>query len=66
MKKQALFGGSTAFSGGIAWLPANPLLYDVSAEAGRTYLDAIVGAPDKASPVAKRDAFIAEGPRAVQ
>ena len=66
LEKQALFGGSTAFSGGIAWIPANPLLDDDSVEAGRTYLDAIVGAPDKASPVEKRDSFIAQGPMAVQ
>ena len=66
LEKQALFGGSTAYSGGIAWIPNNPLLDDDDAEDARTYLDHVVGAPSKSSTVAKRDAFMAEGPRAVQ
>jgi 3-oxosteroid 1-dehydrogenase len=66
LEKQALFGGSTAYSGGIMWIPNNPLLDDDSDEAARTYLDAIVGEPGKASPVAKREMFLKEGPRAVQ
>lgn len=66
IEKQALFGGSTAYSGGIAWIPNNPLLDDDSEDAARTYLNAIVGEPDKASPVAKREMFLKEGPRAVQ
>src|SRR5690606_520394 len=59
-------GGSTAYSGGIAWIPNNPLLDDDSEEASRTYLNHIVGEPDKASPTAKREMFLKEGPRAVQ
>lgn len=66
LEKQDLFGGSTAYSGGIAWVPNNPLLDDDSEEAARTYLDAVVGEPDKASPRAKREMFLKEGPRAVQ
>lgn len=66
LEKQALFGGSTAYSGGIAWIPNNPLLDDDSEEAARTYLNHIVGEPDKASPVAKREMFLKEGPKAVQ
>ncbi len=66
IEKQALFGGSTAYSGGIAWIPNNPLLDDDSEEAARTYLHAVVGEPDKASPMAKREAFLKEGPKAVQ
>jgi 3-oxosteroid 1-dehydrogenase len=66
LEKQALFGGSTAFSGGIAWIPNNPLLDDDSEEASRTYLNHIVGEPSKASPMAKREMFLKEGPRAVQ
>jgi 3-oxosteroid 1-dehydrogenase len=66
LEKQALFGGSTAYSGGIAWIPNNPLLDDDSEEAARTYLDAIVGEPGKASPPAKREMFLKEGPSAVR
>ena len=66
IEKQALFGGSSAYSGGILWIPNNPLLTDDSEEASRAYLDAIVGEPGKASPPAKREAFLKEGPRAVQ
>jgi len=66
LEKQALFGGSTAYSGGIAWIPNNPLMDDDSEEAARTYLDHIVGPEDKASPRAKREMFLKEGPRAVQ
>jgi 3-oxosteroid 1-dehydrogenase len=66
VEKQNLFGGSTAYSGGIAWIPNNPLLDDDSEEASRTYLNHIVGEPGKASPIAKREMFLKEGPRAVQ
>lgn len=66
IEKQALFGGSSAYSGGILWIPNNPLLTDDSEEASRAYLNAIVGEPGKASPPAKREAFLKEGPRAVQ
>ena len=66
IEKQALFGGSTAYSGGIAWLPNNPLLDDDNEEAARAYMNAVIGPPDKASPVAKREAYLKEGPRAVQ
>ena len=66
IEKQALFGGSSAYSGGILWIPNNPLLDDDSEEASRAYLNAIVGEPSKASPMVKREAFLREGPRAIQ
>ena len=62
IEKQALFGGSTAYSGGIGWLPNNPLLDDDNEADARAYLDAVVGPPDKASPVAKREAFLQRRP----
>jgi len=66
IEKQALFGGSSAYSGGILWIPNNPLLNDDTEEAGRAYLNAIVGEPSKASSIIKREAFLREGPRAIQ
>jgi len=66
IEKQALFGGSTAYSGGIAWMPNNPLLDDDNEEDSRTYLNYLVGEPSKASPIAKREMFLKEGPRSVQ
>ncbi|MDG2004092.1 MAG: FAD-binding protein, partial [Novosphingobium sp.] len=66
IEKQALFGGSTAYSGGIAWIPNNPLLDDDTEEASRTYLNHMVGEPSKASPIAKREMFLKEGPASVQ
>ena len=66
IEKQALFGGSTAYSGGILWIPNNPLLDDDSDAEARKYIEAVVGPPSKASPQAKRDTFLDQGPRAVQ
>lgn len=67
IEKQQLFGGSTAYSGGIAWIPNNPLLDDDNEEDARAYMEAVIGPPDaKSSPVEKREAYLKEGPRAVQ
>ena len=66
IEKQALFGGSTAYSGGIAWIPNNPLLDDDNEEDSRAYLNHMVGEPSKASPIAKREMFLKEGPASVQ
>ncbi len=62
LEKGAKFGGSTAMSGGILWLPGNPVLRrtgdDDSIDAGRTYLDAVIGDDDPASTPARREAFL--------
>jgi 3-oxosteroid 1-dehydrogenase len=66
-EKTEVFGGSTALSGGLLWIPNNPLqdedgVHD-SAELGLAYLDAVIG-PDggpSASPERRR-AFIEHGP----
>lgn len=60
-------GGSTGLSGGAFWIPANSVIreaggYD-SKDAAKTYLDSLVG--DDA-PKARRDAYVDEGPRAVE
>lgn len=63
LEKQALFGGSTAYSGGVAWLPLNPFLGDRdSAEKAMTYFDAVVGDVGPASSPERRAAFIANSP----
>jgi 3-oxosteroid 1-dehydrogenase len=68
VEKQAKFGGSTAYSGGVAWIPNSPLHgANDSEEAGRKYLDALIpGDGGKASPRAKREMFLKEGPAAIQ
>jgi 3-oxosteroid 1-dehydrogenase len=70
LEKQALFGGSTAYSGGVAWMPNSPLHgSDDSEEAARTYLNAVIqysGDPGKSSPIAKREMFLKQGPEAIK
>ncbi len=62
LEKGAKFGGSTAMSGGILWLPGNPVLRRTgdsdTIEAGRTYLDGLIGPDDLASTPSRRDAFL--------
>ena len=67
VEKEAVFGGTAAFSGGVLWIPANP----VSARAGvkddidaaRTFLKFEAGAHFDA---AQAEAFLREGPRMVE
>lgn len=65
VEKQSMIGGSTAMSGGVVWLPNNPLmseeLVDDSFEAGMAYFEDVVGDVGPASSPAKRTAFLTEG-----
>jgi len=70
IEKQAVIGGSTAFSGGVIWIPNNDHL---NADGGndspmraRTYLDGLVGDAGAASSVERRDAFIRYGTEMVR
>ncbi|SDD60860.1 3-oxosteroid 1-dehydrogenase [Sphingomonas sp. YR710] len=71
LEKQSRVGGSTAMSGGVLWIPANPLLardgISDSLEQAHHYLDAVLGdAPDPGSTPARRDAYLETGPRLIE
>ena len=70
VEKQPLIGGSTGFSGGVWWVPNNPVMKRAgvadSAERARQYLDAAVTYQGPGTSPARRDAFLRNGPRMVQ
>lgn len=65
VEKTELFGGSTCMSGGIMWLPDNPLMrregVPDSKEAALRYFDTVVGEAGAPSSPARRSAFIDRG-----
>ncbi|KMV20813.1 3-ketosteroid-delta-1-dehydrogenase [Mycobacterium heckeshornense] len=65
VEKQALVGGSTGLSGGIVWLPNNPLMraggIADSHEDGLAYLADVVGEIGVASSPARREMFLTAG-----
>jgi 3-oxosteroid 1-dehydrogenase len=69
IEKEHLFGGSTALSGGVIWIPNNPVQQAAgvkdSVEDARAYLDACAGPESKGSSRARRDAYLAKGPAAI-
>jgi 3-oxosteroid 1-dehydrogenase len=66
LEKQDFVGGSTAMSGGIIWMPNNPLMQSEgvpdSYEDGLAYFDSVVGPPDEGSSMERRHAFLTYGP----
>lgn len=62
VEKSNKLGGSTAMSGGILWLPGNRVMrrsgIPDTIAAGRSYLDALIGADDISSTPSRRDAFL--------
>jgi len=67
IEKAAVYGGSTALSGGNIWIPNNPTLVRAgladSRDEVRSYLDAVIG---ERVPAANIDAFIDNGPKAME
>src|SRR5690349_12629861 len=66
LEKQALVGGSTCMSGGIFWVPNNPLMRaegvpDSYADA-MAHLETVVGDVGPCSSAERRDAFLTAGP----
>lgn len=65
VEKQAVVGGSTGMSGGMVWLPNNPLMRAEgivdSYEDGLAYFDDVVGDIGPASSPARREMFLAAG-----
>lgn len=70
IEKQAKVGGSTGYSGGVLWVPNNPLLarggVKDSHERARRYLDAAVPYQGPGTSPARREAFLKSGPDVVR
>jgi 3-oxosteroid 1-dehydrogenase len=65
IEKEPQFGGTSAFSGGVIWIPNNDYINAEGAgdshERSRTYFDTVVGDVGPASTPARRDAYIRYG-----
>jgi 3-oxosteroid 1-dehydrogenase len=68
-EKQSLVGGSTAMSGGMAWVPDNPVMRATgvpdSYEDAMAHFEAVVGDVGPASSYERRHAFLTAGPEMV-
>ncbi len=65
LEKQPRLGGSTAISGGVLWLPNNPLMQAEgvadSFDDAMAYFDTVVGDAGPASSPARRAAYVTDG-----
>jgi 3-oxosteroid 1-dehydrogenase len=69
VEKRPLIGGSTAMSGGVLWIPNNPLMAEEgvedSSDEAVAYFDDVVGDVGPASSFERRQAYITGGPEMV-
>lgn len=70
LESTGMLGGSSAMSGGGAWIPNNPLMRKAGVpdtyEDARHYMDLTIGEVGPASSPERREAFLREGPRMVE
>jgi len=70
LEKQERFGGSTGYSGGVLWIPNNPVMaregIEDSYERSRVYLDAAVRYDGPGTTPTRRKAFLTSGPEMVR
>lgn len=70
VEKTGFWGGTTAYSGGGVWIPANPVLLadgqSDSIEEGLTYLESIIEDAGPASSPERKLAFLRNGPELVR
>ena len=70
VESTAKIGGSSAMSGGGAWIPNNPLMLKAgtpdSYEDARKYMDLTIGEVGPASSPERRETFLREGPKMVE
>ena len=69
LEKTAKIGGTTSLSGGLLWIPNNPVMREQgvadSFDAASKYLDALVDGADPASFKVRRDAYVRQGSRMI-
>jgi 3-oxosteroid 1-dehydrogenase len=69
VEKREVVGGNTAKSGGIIWIPNNPLMGPAgvrdSYEDAMSYFEDVVGEAGPASSFERRHAFLTQGPRMI-
>jgi 3-oxosteroid 1-dehydrogenase len=69
IEKREFFGGSTALSGGVIWIPCNSVQREAGVadtpEQASAYLDACAGPHSKGSSATRRSIFLDEGPKAI-